>query len=124
MFVFRYTKRFPNGGTFTDDYCQEIIVPSYYDIGGLAFIGNTPINNPISTGDTGVAYLYRKYNDAVVPVDTNYFYEFGYYWFSDVREGNHIVKVGLTENSEHFASFAPSYYPDHLYWEDAEISPG
>jgi PKD repeat protein len=115
------SKSFPNGGTLTDDYCHEIIPPSYFDIGGLAFIGNTPINNPISTGDTGVAYLYRRYNDAVVPVDTNYFYEYGYYWFSDVREGNHIVKVGLTENSEHFASFVPAYYPDHLYWEDAEI---
>ena len=67
------TKTLPNGGTISDEYCHGIEVPAYYDIGGLAFIGNTPINNPISTGDTGVAYLYRKYNDAVVPVDTNLF---------------------------------------------------
>ena len=115
------TKNLPNGGYLSDTYCEEITTPLYFDIGGLAFIGNTPINNPISTGDTGVAYLYRKYEDAVVAVDTNFFYEYGYYWFSNVREGNHLVKVGLTENSQNFAGYAPAYYPDQIYWQDAEI---
>jgi PKD repeat protein len=115
------TKFLPNGGSQSDSYCEEIWVPEYYDIGGLAFAGNTPINNPYSTGDTGVAYLYRKYNDALVTVDTNYFYEFGYYWFPEVREGNHLVKVGLTENSENFSFFAPAYYQQQLHWKDAEI---
>ncbi len=117
------TKTFPNGGSLSDTHCEEIAVPSYFDIGGLAFIGNTPINNPISTGDTGVAYLYRYYNDAVVPIDTNFFYDYGYYWFSNVRAGNHLVRIGLTENSQNFAGYAPAYYPDQLYWQDAEILP-
>ena len=81
------TKTSPNGGTISDEYCHEIEAPSYYDLGGLAFIGNNPINNPYSTGDTGIAYLYRIYNNDIIPVDTNYFYEFGYYWFAQVREG-------------------------------------
>lgn len=115
------TTNFPNGGNITDDECKEISVPDYVDIGGLAFIGNTPINNPASTGDTGIAYLYRKYEQTVIPVDTNYFYEYGYYWFSDVREGNHLVKVALTENSEHFSNFAPAYYQQQLFWGEAEI---
>jgi PKD repeat protein len=117
------TKSFPNGGYQTDNYCQEIMAPSYYDIGGLTFIGNTPLNNPVSTGDTGIACLYRKYENLIIPVDTNYFYELGYYWFTDVREGNHIIKVGLTENSEHFQEFAPAYFPDQLYWENAQTLP-
>jgi PKD repeat protein len=115
------TKYFPNGGNISDDQCKEVTVPDYFDIGGLAFIGNTPINNPASTGDTGIAYLYRKFEQTIVAVDTNYFYEYGYYWFSDVREGNHLVKVALTENSEHFNSFAPAYYEQQLYWGEAEI---
>jgi PKD repeat protein len=114
------TKTLPNGGIVSDDYCYEIEVPSYYDLGGLVFTGLNPINNPYPTGDTGIAYLYRIYNNNIIPVDTNYFYAFGYYWFTGVREGNHIVKAGLTENSENFGSFAQAYYPQQLYWDDAE----
>ncbi len=112
---------FPNMGTYTDQHCKNLQTPYYYDLGGLAFIGDIPINNPFSTGDTGVAYLYRKYDNAVVPADTNDFYEFGYYWFSQVREGNYIIKAGLTPNSEHFNDFAPAYYEESLYWEQADI---
>ena len=111
----------PNGGLLGDTHCAELSVPDYFDIGGLAFIGNTPLNNPFSTGDTGIAYLYRKYDNLVVPVDTNYFYEYGYYWFSDVREGNHIVKVALTESSQNFTGFAPAYHLQQLYWQQADI---
>lgn len=115
------SKTSPNGGTVSDEYCHEIEVPDYFDLGGLTFIGNNPINNPYSTGDTGAAYLYRIYNDDIIPVDTNFFYDYGYYWFSEVREGNHIIKVGLTENSENYELYAQAYYTGDLYWEDAEI---
>ena len=38
-------------------------------------------------------------------------------------KGDHIIKVGLTENSENFDSFAQAYYPQQLYWDNAEIIP-
>lgn len=113
------TRLFPNGSLFSDNHCNFLLTPDYYDLGGLAFIGNVPINNPASTGDTGIAYLYRKYANDVIPADTNVFYEFGYFWFPDVREGNYLVKAELTGGSVHSETFAPAYFGNVMNWESA-----
>jgi PKD repeat protein len=109
------------GNAITDDICKTITAPEYYTFGGLTYLGDYPLNNPVPDGDTGIAYLYRKYDNAIVAADTNLFYEFGYYWFTEAREGDYIIKVGLTENSTHYDDYLQAYYVDALHWDEAQV---
>ncbi len=109
------------GNVMTDNVCKTLVAPEYYDFGGLTYLGDYPLNNPVPEGDTGIAYLYRKYNNTVVPADTNLFYEFGYYWFPNTREGDYIIKVGLTDNSTHYNDYMQAYYVDALRWDKAPV---
>jgi len=116
------TRSFPNTVTYTDTYCQTIETPSYFDFGGQVFIDGFPLNNysgDTAIVDTGMAFLYRKYDNSLIPVDTNIFYYYGYYWFSQVREGDYIVKTGLTENSLNYNNYVTSYHENALRWDKA-----
>jgi PKD repeat protein len=113
---------FPNNVQYTDDFCETITTPDYFNLGGQVFLGNYPMNNlsgDTSIVDTGYAYLYRKYPNSIVPVDTNIFWDFGYYWFTDVREGNYIVKTTLTMGSLNYFNYLPTYFENQLYWNEA-----
>ena len=90
---------------------------SYFNLGGLLFAGQFPINNPHTTGDTGVAYIYRSHNQWTAPVDTVYFTNLGYYTFLHLLEGTYIVKTGLTEGSTHYNEFLPAYNGDQVKWQ-------
>lgn len=105
-----------------DTICRPINVEllSQYNIGGLLFAGDFPINNPISTGDTAYAYLYRFDQTLFVPVDTTTFDTLGYFWFAGVTEGKYFLKTGLLPNSLRFGQYLPAYYGDHLLWTDAD----
>ena len=46
---------------------------SNYSLGGHLFAGEYPINNPVSTGDTGIVFLYQLNNNSIIPVDTTQF---------------------------------------------------
>lgn len=106
----------------TDSYCILVKTAEYHQLGGLAFIGDNPINNPIATGDTGYAVLYREQADnSIIAIDTNSFHEFGYYWFSNMMEMGYRIKIGLTPGSVHYNEFIPSYYPSAVHWQDAEV---
>lgn len=103
-----------------DTVCSVVNVPAYYDIGGFAFAGEYPINNPWPTGDTGYIFLYRVYNnDLIQPVDTTLFHEFGYYWFSEIIQGEYLLKLHLTKQSERFKDYFPTYSGNKIYWEEA-----
>jgi len=118
----KVTRSFPNTVTYTDTYCQVIETPNYFDFGGQVFIDGFPLNNysgDTTIVDTGIAFLYRKYDNSLIPVDTNIFYNYGYYWFLQVREGDYIVKTGLTENSLNYNSYATAYYENALHWDKA-----
>jgi len=103
----------------SDTFCIPLTTPEYFDLGGFAFLGDYPLNNPFPEGDTGVAYLYRVYGDRLVPDDTNTFWSFGYYWFVQKREGMYRVKVKLTPASTHDGQYAPAYNPASLTWQNA-----
>jgi len=106
--------------TCVDEICMTIQTPEYYKLGGQAFLGSSPINNPYPDGDTGIAILYRQRTDmSLLAVDTNIFYEHGYYWFSDMMALQYVIKIGLTEGSAHFEEVVPSYYPTMMLWTDA-----
>jgi PKD repeat protein len=90
---------------------------AYYNLGGLLFAGQFPINNPQPAGDTGVAYLYRSHNRWTAPVDTTYFTYLGYYSFLHVLEGSYIVKASLTGGSRHYNEFLPAYNGEQVNWQ-------
>jgi PKD repeat protein len=102
-----------------DTICRQVNVINYYKLGGHAFAGLFPINNPVSTGDTGIAYLYRLSNSAAALQDTNEFVHLGYFTFPRTAQGRYIVKVALTPASTHYQNYLPTYYPDALLEENA-----
>ena len=103
----------------TDDTCVTIVTPDYFDLGGFVFSGDYPINNPVSTGDTARAILYREFPEGYYPVDSLVFYELGYYWFSQKMKGKYLVKINLTGESEHAQNWLPVYNDSQLRWSDA-----
>lgn len=108
-----------NNGYCADTLCQTIVTPVYSNMGGQIFAGNFPINNPQNTGDTAMVILCRKNGDLLTPVASGIFYEYGYYYFLDVMEGNYVVYSCLTPNSASYASFLPSYTGETQHWQEA-----
>jgi len=100
---------------------KGLTTSEYFDMGGQVFFGDSLLNNPYSTGDSAVAYLYRDDNNAMVAIDTNYFSALGYYWFSQKLKAHYIVKTALLANSVHFNNFAPTYVGNTTQWDEAEI---
>lgn len=92
----------------------------FYNLGGQVFLGDTLMNNPVTTGDNGIAYLYRMNQDDYTLVDTNYFTELGYYWFSNKIKADYLVLIQLENTSSNFNFFAPTYFGNTQLWEQAE----
>lgn len=101
--------------------CQGLTTSEYYNLGGQVFFGDSLMNNPYPTGDTGIAYLYRMDKSNVIPIDTNYFVDFGYYWFASKLKAYYIIKTSFTEHSTHAERFAPTYVGNTTQWDEAEI---
>jgi hypothetical protein len=91
----------------------------YYSLGGHLFAGEYPINNPVSTGDTGIVFLYHLNNNSIIPVDSTQFSNLGYFVFLDLPEGDYLLKAGLTKNSTHYNNFFPTYYKNSLRWNNS-----
>lgn len=105
----------------SDQLCKPVTTLTYYSLGGLVYAGEYPLNNPVNTGDTGVASLYRIVNDQIVFVENNYFQDYGYYWFGYLIPGEYLVKVGLTEGSPNFEKYFTTYWGDEISWAKAEL---
>jgi hypothetical protein len=88
----------------------------YLNLGGHLFAGAYPINNPVNTGDTGVVFLYRINNNHVIPIDTTLITTYGYYTFSQVIQGEYLLKGGLTRNSQHYKEYFPTYFTSSIKW--------
>jgi len=104
-----------------DSICHNILTPEYYNLGGHLFAGEYPINNPVNTGDTGIALLYRMLPSKLEPVDTARFTHFGYFAFPQVLNGQYIIRAELTPGSSNYPHFFPSYFTGTLFWKSAEI---
>lgn len=109
----------PAGCTDTD--CQLVTTPSYYNFGGMTYLGETPMNNPVNEGDTGLAYLYRLFEQQLIPVDMKSFVDYGYFWFTGMLEGEYVVKISLSPGSTHYADYFPAYSGGSILWESASI---
>ncbi|NOR86063.1 MAG: PKD domain-containing protein [Bacteroidales bacterium] len=101
--------------------CAGLTTSEYYDIGGQVFFSDSLLNNPSSTGDTALAYLYRLDGNKVIPIDTNYYINLGYYWFAQRLKAYYIIKTGLLPHSKHYNNYAPTYVGNTTQWDEAEI---
>jgi hypothetical protein len=104
----------------TDSICKQVNVVNYYELGGHAFAGLFPINNPVSTGDTGIAYLYQFSNYVAALKDSSVFFYLGYFTFPHTPEGQYLVKVLLKPTSTHYQNYLATYFPDALQQENAQ----
>ncbi|MCK9399315.1 MAG: PKD domain-containing protein [Bacteroidales bacterium] len=105
----------------SDQLCQDVITLDYFSLGGLVYAGEYPLNNPVMTGDTGIASLYRIVNEQVVFVEDHYFQDYGYYWFGYLFTGDYIIKIGLTEGSTHYNNYFTTYYGNDILWTKADL---
>ena len=104
-----------------DSLCATIYTPKYYSIGGHVFAGDHPINNPVSTGDTGIAYLYKLLNNYIIAFDTMTFTYLGYFSFPHLLAGDYFVKVLLTPGSINAGKFTPTYFIQQIYWQQSQL---
>lgn len=114
--------RMITGNNYVDSICQVLPAPEYFELGGQVYLDNIPMNN--FNGDTtivdhGMAYLYKVYENTLIPSDTQSFDTYGYYWFTNIREGKYLVKIRMMENSLHFDEYAPGYHIQSFSWNDA-----
>ncbi|HNY02973.1 MAG TPA: PKD domain-containing protein, partial [Bacteroidales bacterium] len=103
----------------TDSVCFGVISPEYFNIGGHLFAGNHPINNPVATGDTGVAYLFRMNGLALTILDTCRFTKLGYFTFPERLNGKYLIRAELTPGSASRSRYFPGYYEQSLYWNES-----
>ena len=107
-------------GECSSTKCKIINTPAYHNLGGQVFAGNFPINNPDFTGDTALVRLYKKSGNRLSEIARANFWEYGYYFFIDVLEGEYVVQANLTPESNAYTSFLPVYSGDVPYWQQAQ----
>ncbi|MEI7662535.1 MAG: PKD domain-containing protein [Bacteroidota bacterium] len=115
------TKEVQGVSTCTDSTCVFVKTAKYFNLGGHLFAGAFPINNPVSTGDTGQACLYMKFGERLLPYDTVTFTNLGYYAFPRVLNGTYLLQASLTRGSAHYADYFPAYFPQVMKWKDATM---
>ena len=98
----------------SDTYCQELNTPAYFSLGGLVWAGDFPLNNPVFSNDTGIVYLYRVYQGQLFFFGSKTFYENGYYWFTDLLQGDYMLKISLTRESNNYLNYIPTYFGDQV----------
>ena len=101
-----------SGNFCEDSICKEITILRYLKLGGHLFAGPAPINNPVSTGDTGIVYLFKQNGEETILVDSNHFVYLGYYTFLHQEEGAYYIRATLTRNSARYHQYLPTYYGD------------
>ncbi len=99
-----------------DSSCAMVPTASYLNLGGHLFTGKYPINNPVPSGDTGIAYIYRLTGTELRPFDTLRFTHLGYFSFPQILTGKYIIRAELSGGSKNYSNYFPSYYPDDFLW--------
>lgn len=105
----------------TNRTCKILKSRNYFNLGGSVFAGEYPINNPSHQNDTALVELYRIYpGPQIIPVRSGRFVKLGYYWFSDVMEGEYLVKASLSPGSRHYTQYFPTWGIRSLLWQAAD----
>jgi len=103
------------GHIFTNTITQLVYISPLesYHFGGHVFVNQMPI-------DLGLAYLYAvDSSNNYIPMDTAYIDTLGYYYFYAVPVGKYVVKSEPSMESQYYGTWLPTYYGDHLYWQEA-----
>ena len=103
----------------SDSICHQVSTTDYYNLGGHLFAGLYPINNPVPSGDTGVARIYRTDPGRTILFDSCRFTTLGYYAFPQTLRGEYLIRTGLSAGSANYAHYLPGYYPQALSWKEA-----
>ena len=106
-----------NGKLSENTYAKMLLIPdrSYFNIGGQVFAGYFPV-------DMGKAYLYFLDSARTfIPVDTVKFDTLGYYIFTDLPEGEYIIKGQPDNNSIYYGEKCPTYYGNVIKWQQADV---
>lgn len=125
------THTFPYGGIYyitlrvknTDGYSSEVSIPiqvgsqNKYNLWGRVYAGSYVI-------DKCIAYLYKEFNNNYfVPTDTIRLTSvndtLGVYYFFQKYEGKYRVKVLTPDNSIYSDDYAPTYYGNSKFWDQA-----
>lgn len=106
-----------NGCTSEIKYPIQVGNPQRYNMWGRVYLG-------LQTTDKCIAYLYRAFsNGYIIPIDTVKLTSvndtLGVYYFYQILEGNHKIKIRLPENSDYDEMYAPTYYNDDLFWNSS-----
>ncbi|MBN2745749.1 MAG: PKD domain-containing protein [Bacteroidales bacterium] len=105
-----------SGCTSTVSYPINVANPQPYNLWGRVYAGPYTI-------DKCIAYLYKEYpNNYFKPIDTVRLTSvndtLGVYYFFQVPEGKHKVKVLLPDSSAYSKDYAPTYYGDNVLWNN------
>lgn len=109
-----------SGGYCSDTFCQTVTTPAYSNLGGQIFAGNFPINNPDFINDVAQVRLFKKSGNKLSEIASGDFYEYGYYFFLDVMQGDYIVHAELLDGSPSFMSYIPAYNGSTHSWQSAQ----
>ena len=100
-----------SGNSCSDTICKSITIinQTKYNLGGQVFAGTYPVK-------WGFAYLYNNITNLT---DYLYFDTLGYYYFPQIFNDNYIVKIIPDSSSCIVTQYAPTYYGNTLFWEQA-----
>ncbi len=120
--VCQIIKRFEQGNLLcSDSSCTLISTAKYLDLGGHLFAGKYPINNPVPSGDTGIAYLFKQTATGLKAFDTVCFTYLGYFSFPQILNGEYMIRAELSVGSANYGIYFPSYYPKGMVWTDSPV---
>ena len=108
-----------NGCTSTVHYPIQVGNPQKYNLWGRVYLGNL-------TTDKCIALLYKEFNNGyILPIDTvrltSVSDTLGVYYFYQILEGKHKVKILLPESSAYDKLYAPTYYGNNLFWNSSSV---
>jgi PKD repeat protein len=104
----------------SDTICQEVLVPGQTPEGFL--VAGSIIINGMAADDAKVKlYSVDATSGATELYAQTEVDSLGGYAFLDVPAGAYYIKANLTQFSSYFGQFAPTYYGDVLYWENATL---
>lgn len=109
----------PDGSACTAYYCEQVnlVMPSF-NIYGNVYLGNNLV------ADYGTVHLMTMdtlWQD-VIEVGTTYIDSMGFYSFPDIPMYNrclYYVQAELTQKSQYFGQYLPTYHESALTWEEA-----
>ena len=104
----------------SDTICQEVLVPGQ-TLEGFLVAGSIIINGMAADDAKVKLYSVDATSGATELYTQTEVDSLGRYAFLNVPAGAYYIKANLTEFSSYFSQFAPTYFGNVLYWENATL---